>query len=54
MRPLHHNSVVIAPMIIKFGTGVMLDMFYTMVNGNKRICDVITIMSLWRHNPYFS
>ena len=27
----HHNFVVIAPMIIKFGTGVKLDVFYTMV-----------------------
>ena len=29
--PPHHNFVVIAPMIIKFGTGVTLDVFYTMV-----------------------
>ena len=28
----HHNFVVIAPMIMKFGTGVKLDIFYTMVN----------------------
>ena len=27
----HHNFVVIALMIIKFGTGVKLDVFYTMV-----------------------
>ena len=27
----HHNFVVIAPMIIKFGTGVKLDVFYIMV-----------------------
>ena len=27
----HHNFVVIAPMIMKFGTGVKLDEFYTMV-----------------------
>ena len=27
----HHNFVVVAPMIIKFGTGVKLDVFYTMV-----------------------
>ena len=26
----HHNFVVIAPMIMKFGTGVKLDVFYTM------------------------
>ena len=30
----HHNFVVIAPMIIKFGTGVKLDVFYTMVTKN--------------------
>ena len=30
----HHNFVVIAPMIMKFGTGVKLDVFYTKV---KRI-----------------
>ena len=27
----HHNFVVVAPMIMKFGTGVKLDVFYTMV-----------------------
>ena len=27
----HHNFVVTAPMIMKFGTGVKLDVFYTMV-----------------------
>ena len=26
----HHNFVVIAPMIMKFGTGIKLDVFYTM------------------------
>ena len=31
MPPPHHNFVVIAPMVIKFGTGVKLDVFYTMV-----------------------
>ena len=29
--PPHHNVVVIPPMIMKFGTGVKLDVFYTMV-----------------------
>ena len=28
---LHHNFVVIAPMIMKFGTGIKFDVFYTMV-----------------------
>ena len=27
----HHNFVVIAPVVMKFGTGVKLDVFYTMV-----------------------
>ena len=27
----HHNFVAIAPVIIKFGTGIKLDAFYTMV-----------------------
>ena len=31
MRAPHHNFVVIALMIMKFGTGVKLDVFYTMV-----------------------
>ena len=30
MRGPHHNFVVIAPMIIKLGAGVKLDLFYTM------------------------
>ena len=31
MRAPHHNFVAIAPMVMKFGTCVMLDVFYTMV-----------------------
>ena len=27
----HYNFVVVAPMIMKFGTSVKLDVFYTMV-----------------------
>ena len=27
----HHNFVVVTPMIMKFGTDVKLDVFYTMV-----------------------
>ena len=30
MRAPHHNFIVITPMIMKFGTGVKLDVFYTM------------------------
>ena len=29
IRGPHHNFVVIAPMIMKFGTGIKLDLFYT-------------------------
>ena len=39
----HHNFVVIAQMIMKFGTGVKLDVLYTMVTKN---CDATTITSL--------
>ena len=35
-----HNFVVIAPMIMKFATGIKLDVFYIIVTKN---CDVITI-----------
>ena len=43
----HHNFVVIAPMIMKFDTGVKLDVFYIMVAKNVtslllRHYDVIT------------
>ena len=31
MRAPHHNFLVIAPMVMKFGTAVKLDVFYTMV-----------------------
>ena len=31
IRAPHHNFVVNAPMIMKFGKGVKLDAFYTMV-----------------------
>ena len=31
MRAPHHNFVVITLMIMKFGTGVKLDVFYTTV-----------------------
>ena len=34
MRTPHHNFVVFAQMIIRFGTGVKLDIFYTMVTKN--------------------
>ena len=40
IRAPHHNFVVVAPMIMKFRTGIKLDVFYTMVNKN---CDVNTI-----------
>ena len=31
---MHHNFVVIAPIIMKFGTGMKLDAFYTMAIKN--------------------
>ena len=31
MRAPHHNFVVITQMIMKFGTGVKLNVFYTIV-----------------------
>ena len=34
MRAPHHNFAVIGTMIMKFGTGVKLDVFYTMVTKN--------------------
>ena len=46
-----HNFVVIAPMIMKFGTGIKPDVFYTMVTKNVvtllllRNYDVITCIS---------
>ena len=30
----HHNFVVIAPIIMKFGTDIKLDVFYTVVTKN--------------------
>ena len=40
MMTLNHDFVVITPMIMKFGTGMKLDVFYTMETKN---CDVTTI-----------
>ena len=31
MRALHHNFVVVNPMIMKFGTVIKFDVFYTTV-----------------------
>ena len=39
MRP-HHSFVIIAPMIIEFGTSIKLDVFYTLVT---KVSDVTTI-----------
>ena len=40
-EPPPHHFVVIAPMIMKFGTGTKLDVFHTMATK-----------SLWRHYYY--
>ena len=47
MRAPHHNFVVIAPMVMKFGTGVKLDVFHRLVKKNVtslllRNYDIIT------------
>ena len=34
MSPPHHSFVVIAPMIMKLGTDIKLDVFYAMVRKN--------------------
>ena len=47
----HHNFVVIALMIMKFSTDMKLNVFYTTAT---KICDVITITYLRRHNLYFT
>ena len=53
MRAPYHNFVVIAPIIMKFGTGVKLDVFYTMVTKNfvtsllLRHYDVITCILVY-------
>ena len=49
MRAPHHNFVVIAPMIMKFGTGVKLDVFYTMVTEK-----FATSLLLRHYDLYFS
>ena len=36
----YHNFVAIALIIMKFDTGIKLDVFYTMVT---KVCDVTTI-----------
>ena len=51
MRAAYHNFVVIAAMIMKFGTGIKLDVLYTMV---KKVYDAIIITQVWRQNLYFS
>ena len=51
MRVPHHNFVVIVLMIMTFGTGIKLDVFYTMVTKKfvtsllLRNYDVITYIS---------
>ena len=36
----HHIFVIVTPMIMKFGTSIKLDVFYTIV---IKVCDVTTI-----------
>ena len=42
----HHNFVVVAPMIMKSGTGVKLDVFYTMVTKKE-----VASKFLWPMEP---
>ena len=59
MRALHHNFVVMVLVIMKFGTGVKLDVFYTMVTKKcvtpllLRHYDVITCILAYGHRPKF-
>ena len=42
MRAPHHNFVVIPLMIMKFGTGIKLHLFYTMVTKKGSDVTIIT------------
>ena len=48
MRAPHHNFAVVVPIIMKFGTSVKLDVYYTVITKNfvtsllLRHYDVIT------------
>ena len=41
----HHNFVVVAPMIMKFGTDVMLDIFYTIITKEFVTSLLLVIMT---------
>ena len=41
--PPHRNVIVIAPMIMKFGTGMKLDVFYTLVT--KKIVTSLLLLN---------
>ena len=45
IRASHHNFVVIAPMIMKFGTDIKLKVFYTMVTKN-----IVTLLLLLNYD----
>ena len=40
-QPWDHNFVGIAPLIMKFGTGLTFDVFYTI--DNKKVCEATAI-----------
>ena len=56
--PPNHNFVVIAPMTMKFGTGIELDVFYTVVTKKfvtsllLRNYDIITCQILLLKTSY--
>ena len=49
MRAPHHNFVVIAPMIIKFGTDVKRDVVYTMVT-KKFVTSLLRHYDVYENN----
>ena len=44
MRAPHHNFVVFAPMIMKFGTGIKFDVSYKMVKKFVMSLTTITLL----------
>ena len=47
--PLIITLLLLLQMIMKFGTDIKLDVFYTMVTKQ-----FVTITSLWRHNLFLA
>ena len=45
MRAPHHNFVTVAMMIMKLGTGIKLDVFYTMITKKFMTSPLLRIMT---------